>query len=152
MSDEVSGILYTCRGGFIDIAHVRDNADRTLFLASQIERWPATGGTIPLNGEARGRPASCSSRSTRLVRAHGLREVVVSLAEWVDFQAGIWHEITTWYGWASTPFSERPSAFSPEDLYSNFVGRRSPARSFAVTPPPARWSTTGPSPPRSGTC
>ena len=25
LSDEASGILYTCRGGFIDIAHVRDN-------------------------------------------------------------------------------------------------------------------------------
>ena len=34
ISDEASGILYTCRGGFIDIAHVRDNADRTFHLVS----------------------------------------------------------------------------------------------------------------------
>jgi len=47
---------------------------------------------------------------------------VTSLAEWLDFQASIWHEIATWYGWASTRFSERPSAFSPEDMYSNVVG------------------------------
>lgn len=123
-SDEVSGILYTCRGGFIDLAHVRDNADRTLFLASQVERIAATGGTIPLTGEGAKRRVVVKPFDPRLVRAHGLREVSVSLAEWVNFQAGIWHEITTWYGWASTPFSERPSAFSPEDLYSNLVGQK----------------------------
>ena len=124
LSDEASGIIYTCRGGFIDLAHVRDNADRTLFLASQIERIAATGGAIPLNGEGAKRRVVVKPFDPRLVRAHGLREVGASLAEWVNFQAGIWHEITTWYGWASTPFSERPSAFSPEDLYSNLVGQR----------------------------
>jgi hypothetical protein len=37
----------------------------------------------------------------------------------------IWHEIATWYGWESVPgFSERASAFSPEDLYSNMLGTR----------------------------
>ena len=122
LSDEVSGILYTCRGGFIDIAHVRDNADRTLFFASQIGRIAATGGTIPITGEGAQRRIVVKPLDPRLVRAFGLREVVTSLAEWLDFQAGTWHEITTWYGWSSTPFSERPSAFSPEDLYSNLVG------------------------------
>lgn len=122
LSDEVSGILYTCRGGFIDLAHVRDNADRTLFLASQVERIAASGGTITLNGEGAQRRVVLKPLDPRLVREYGIREVVASLAEWLDFQAGIWHEITTWYGWASTPFSERPSAFSPEDLYSNLVG------------------------------
>jgi hypothetical protein len=122
LSDEVSGILYTCRGGFIDVAHVRDNADRTLYLATQIGRLAATGGTVPLTGEGAKRRVVVKPLDAGLVRRYGLREVVVSLAEWLSFQAGIWHEITTWYGWASTPFSERPSAFSPEDLYSNAVG------------------------------
>src|SRR4029453_14338574 len=44
LSDEVSGILYTCRGGFLDIAHVRDNAYPTGFFASQIEQLAATRG------------------------------------------------------------------------------------------------------------
>jgi Protein of unknown function (DUF4056) len=36
-----------------------------------------------------------------------------------------WHEIAIWYGWANVPmFSERPSAFSPEDMYSNLLGIR----------------------------
>ena len=121
-SDEVSGIVYTCRGGFIDVAHVRDNADRTFYLAARIARIAASGGSVPLTGEGAKRRVVVKPLDAGLVRRYGLREVVVSLAEWLSFQAGIWHEITTWYGWASTPFSERPSAFSPEDIYSNEVG------------------------------
>jgi len=122
ISDEASGILYTCRGGFIDIAHVRDNADRTFYLVSQIARLAATGGTIPISGEGAERRIILKPLDAHLVRAYGLREVTISLAEWLSFQASIWHEITTWYGWSSTAFSERPSAFSLEDLYSNLVG------------------------------
>jgi len=124
VSDEASGILYTCRGGFIDVAHVRDNADRTFYLISQIGRIAAIGGTIPIAGEGAERRIVIKPIDTHLVRTYGLREVVTSLAEWVDFQASIWHEITTWYDWSSTAFSERPSAFSPEDLYSNLVGAK----------------------------
>ena len=122
ISDEASGILYTCRGGFIDIAHVRDNADRTFYLVSQIARLAADGGTIPITGEGAERRIVLKPLDAGLVRAYGVREVAVSLAEWLAFQASIWHEITTWYGWSSTAFSERPSAFSLEDLYSNLVG------------------------------
>ena len=76
LSDEASGILYTCRGGFIDIAHVRDNADRTFYLVSQIARLAATGGTIPLTGEGAERRIVLKPLDARLVRAYGLREVV----------------------------------------------------------------------------
>ncbi len=124
VSDEASGILYTCRGGFIDVAHVRDNADRTIYLASQVARIIASGGTIPLVAEGARRRIVVKPLDRQLVRLHGVREVVTGLAEWLDHQAGIWHEIATWYGWSSTPFSERPSAFSPEDIYSNLVGAK----------------------------
>ncbi len=122
LSDEASGILYTCRGGFIDLAHVRDNADRTFYLVSQISRLAATGGVLAITGEGADRHIALKPLDASLVRAYGLREVVTSLAEWLSFQASIWHEITTWYGWSSTAFSERPSAFSLEDLYSNLMG------------------------------
>ncbi|HVM96912.1 MAG TPA: DUF4056 domain-containing protein [Candidatus Acidoferrales bacterium] len=122
LSDEASGIVYTCRGGFIDIAHVRDNADRTFYLVSQIARLAASGGTIPITGEGAERHIILKPLDARLVHTYGLREVAIRLAEWLSFQASIWHEITTWYGWSSTAFSERPSAFSIEDLYSNLVG------------------------------
>jgi hypothetical protein len=122
VTDEASGILYTCRGGFIDIAHVRDNADRTFYLVAQIGRLPATGGTIPLANEGGERRVVVQPLDASCVRAFGIRDVVTGLAEWLDFQASIWHEIATWYRWSSTAFSEQPSAFSPEDLYSNLLG------------------------------
>lgn len=122
ISDEASGVLYTCRGGFIDIAHVRDNADRTLYLIGQIGHLAAPGGTIPLISEGAERRIVMRPLDAHLIKVYGVREVGTSLAEWLDFQASIWHEIATWYGWSSTRFSERPSAFSPEDLYSNLLG------------------------------
>lgn len=122
VTDEASGILYTCRGGFIDIAHVRDNADRTFYLAARIARLPATGGTIPLVDEGGERRAVVRPLDPNLVRKYGIREVIIGVAEFLDFQASIWHEIATWYRWSSTAFSEQPSAFSPEDLYSNLLG------------------------------
>ena len=101
---------------------MRDNADRTLYLAAQIGRLPATGGTIPLVDEGAERRIVVQPLDAELVRTYGIREVVIQLAEWLDFQASIWHEIATWYRWSSTAFSEQPSAFSPEDLYSNLLG------------------------------
>ncbi len=41
--------------------------------------------------------------------------VTGAVGEWIAFQLGVWHEIATWYGWASVRgFSEKASAFSPE--------------------------------------
>jgi len=49
----------------------------------------------------------------------------VGLGQWLAFQLSIWHEIATWYGWHAVPgWSERVSAFSPEDLYSNLLGAK----------------------------
>ena len=122
LSDEASGMLYTCRGGFIDVAHVRDNADRTLFLVSRLAGLASSGGTIALSDEGGARRIVVRPIDPALVRTNGLREVLTSLGEWLAWQLSIWHEIATWYGWSATPFSERPSAFSPEDLYSNALG------------------------------
>ncbi|HEY2774794.1 MAG TPA: DUF4056 domain-containing protein [Candidatus Binatia bacterium] len=124
VADEKSGILYTCRGGFIDIAHVRDNADRTLFLVSRIARLATSGGEIHLSDEGGERHILLRPLDPALVEKFGLREVGAALAEWLDYQLSVWHEIATWYGWSATGFSERPSAFSPEDLYSNLLGVR----------------------------
>src|SRR4029453_17364666 len=47
-SREHNGIAYTCRGGFIDTAHVRDFADLAWFLAAQVDRRLESGGSIDL--------------------------------------------------------------------------------------------------------
>lgn len=124
ISNEKVGLIYTTDGGFIDIAHVRDTADYTLYLFSQI--YPKLGEewTLTLSDELASRqihfsaftpPASPAERYT----------LSTYLAAKLAFQLAAWHEIAQWYGYQSVPgFSEGISAFSPEDLYSNLVGAR----------------------------
>lgn len=126
IGSERNGLVYTCRGGFIDTAHVRDYADWTLFLATQLGRRFETGGVIELSdAEAGKRRFVLSPIDPEYVRATGRRNLAAAMAVWAGYQMSIWHEIATWYGWSSIElFSERASAFSPEDLYSNLLGAK----------------------------
>jgi len=120
---ENNGLVYTCRGGFIDTAHVRDYADWTLFWAATIARSSATGATIELPPEGGRRRVTIRPLPTEIIERYGLRRTAVGLAQWLTFQISIWHEIATAYGWASIDlYPEYLSAFSPEDLYSNLLG------------------------------
>ncbi|MBJ3817037.1 DUF4056 domain-containing protein [Shimwellia pseudoproteus] len=127
VSAERDGILYTIRGGFVDIAHVRDTADMTVWLFSHI--WPSLGRaqTLTLDDELAERrivlpaftpPASAADRYT----------LATWLSAYLAFQVAAWHETAQWYGFESVPgFSEGVSAYSPEDLYSNLLGARTAA-------------------------
>jgi hypothetical protein len=122
-STENNGLVYTCRGGFIDTAHVRDYADWTLFWAATIARSSATGTTVELPPEGGRRRVIIRPLPAKLLERYGLRQTAVMLAQWLAFQLSIWHEIATAYGWASIDlYPEYVSSFSPEDLYSNLLG------------------------------
>ena len=124
LSNEKIGLLYTDKSGFIDISHVRDTADYTFYLFSQI--YPRLGQqwSLSLSEELADRqihfsafepPQSAEQRYT----------LSAYLAAKLAFQLAVWHEIAQWYGYQSVPgFSEGISAFSPEDLYSNLLGSR----------------------------
>lgn len=121
---EHNGIVYTLRGGFIDIAHVRDSADMTLYLFSQL--WPRLGHAFNLNF-----PAELANRQIVFNPFTPPENPTqrYTLAAWLSaslaFQIASWHEIAQWYGYESVAgFSEAISAFSPEDLYSNLLGIR----------------------------
>lgn len=120
---EKNGLVYTCRGGFIDTAHVRDNADLTLFLTLRIVAALPKPVVVTLEGDGAIRRVVVGEVPQELVDRLGRWEVALTLAQWASFQISIWHEISTWYGVESVPgFSEKVSAFSPEDLYSNVLG------------------------------
>lgn len=120
---ENNGLVYTCRGGFVDTAHVRDYADWTIFWATAIGRASETGGTIELPAEGGNRRVIVRPVPRDLIDRYGLRRVVIVLAQWTAFQLSIWHELATAYGWAAIQmYPEYVSAFSPEDLYSNLLG------------------------------
>jgi len=125
LGGEHNGLVYTCRGGFIDIAHVRDNADRALYIILQIARALPNGVTIDMPEEGTTRRIVVAPLPAKLLARHGRWHIAAALAAHANHQLSNWHEIITWYGFESTPgMSERMSAFSPEDIYSNTLGTK----------------------------
>jgi hypothetical protein len=120
---EGNGLIYTCRGGFIDTAHVRDYVDWTTYLATKLARHLSTGTTIEFPDEGGQRRIVSKPVDRIAIDRHGLARIARPLAQWIAFQLSIWHEIATWFGWSWTKtFPETASSFSPEDLYSNALG------------------------------
>jgi hypothetical protein len=120
---ENNGIAYTCRGGFVDTAHVRDNADWTFFLALRIARSLPEGTTIDVPGDGAKRRVVVRAVPAELLARRGRFAAAAELAQRAAYEIGLWHEIASWYGVESVKgFSEKGSAFSPEDLYSNVLG------------------------------
>ncbi len=127
LNREHNGLIYTCRGGFVDTAHVRDYVDWALFVATQVGRSVLLGERVEivLPDEGGRRRILLEAVDRDLVRRVGPRRLTVWLSEWITWKMSVWHEIATWFGFASVPgFSEEASAFSPEDLYSNAIGVR----------------------------
>ena len=122
---EHNGLIYTCRGGFIDTAHVRDYADWMIYVGTTMARSLERGVEAELPDEGGHRRIRLRPIDPDLVDRLGRRAVVIPMAQWLAYQLSVWHEIATWFGWSTTPlFSEKVSAFSPEDLYSNLLGAR----------------------------
>jgi hypothetical protein len=121
---EGNGLVYTCRGGWIDVAHVRENADVVLYLTLSFAPILGEGGTVRISGHGAPTTIVLDPLPASAWEDDPLR-VASLLAAWVTWRIGIWHEVATWWGYQMIAgFSEQPSAFSPEDLYSNALGIR----------------------------
>lgn len=115
---EGNGIIYTQRGGFIDIGHLRDLADWTAYLYTLIQHTHTSGGTIKKLGYEGGRKTLELNLPEHLSDADALL-----LAGRIAYDLSVWHEIGTWFGTSYLPFvPERYSSFSIEDNYSNLLG------------------------------
>jgi len=115
---EGDGIIYTLRGGFIDMAHLRDQADWTAYIYALIRR-SKVNGTMEIDlGHEGGEKKLTVNLSKDL---DSLDEV--KLAARIAYDLSIWHEISTWFGVRTVPMiSEQFSSFSVEDAYSNLLG------------------------------
>lgn len=116
---ENNGIVYTKRGGFIDLGHLRDCADWTAFLYALIQsKRDCESETFTILGKEGGQkilalelPSEIDSIKT------------IEVAGKIAYELSLWHEIATWFGVSYIPMiPERYSSFSPEDLYSNLLG------------------------------
>lgn len=121
---ENNGLVYTCRGGFIDLSHVRDNADMTFFLATRL--LAALPGPVDIEFTTNDAKVHVHADvPPELLTRFGRYTVAAQLAEWLGYQQGTWHEIAQWWGYESVRgYSEHVSAFSPDDFYSNALGVR----------------------------
>lgn len=124
--DEAGGIVYTCEIGFLDLDHVRDAADWTLYLHQRLLAALRAGETeLRFKGVDR----SVELRLT-LKRPLNPRErledtpaLALHLARQQAFLLLTWHEVMTWFGYRTAfLFPERVSAFSYEDTVSHAFG------------------------------
>ncbi|MDA3929936.1 MAG: DUF4056 domain-containing protein [Prolixibacteraceae bacterium] len=116
--NEGNGIIYTYKGGFIDLGHLRDQSDWTAYLHQLI---------LQNKGNEKfeivlGRECGLKSLQIQIPKNISNKDAAL-LAGRIAFDLSVWHEIATWYGASSVPFvPERYSSFSVEDDYSNQLG------------------------------
>ena len=129
---ENNSLIYTASAGYIDLGHLRESADRTRYIFQICYESLMNHQTdfsykviemaeyhvhidYPVNWEDLD-PAQ---------QAQICRRVAIDLGQHFAQQSTIWHEIVTWYGYASTGiFAEDSSSFSWEDGYSDLLGTK----------------------------
>lgn len=116
--NEGNGIVYTYRGGFIDLGHLRDQADWTAYLNSLIKENRGNGDFEIVLGHEAGR----KTLQLNIPKDFSDQDAAF-LAGRIAYDLSVWHEIATWYGASTVPLvPERYSSFSAEDDYSNQLG------------------------------
>lgn len=128
---EKDGMVYTCRGGHIDIIHLRIAADWTAYLTAKAfkhimrnDRHFSFGLAVDrsTNHVQLSYPENWMQRSED-ERAAIAEEVALAMGPYLSFTMTTWHEILTWFGFKCIGIAtEFPSAFSWEDSYSNLLG------------------------------
>ncbi len=122
---ENNGILYTAKGGFIDLAHVRDTADDTIGLFFEILNNLGQEHHIELPAELGPRYIEMKSFETSGLTDQEKWSIAAHLAARLAYFKAESHEIAQWHGYTSfSGWSEVVSAYSLEDLYSNMLGAK----------------------------
>lgn len=122
---ENNGLMYTLRGGFIDLAHVRDTADNAIALFYRIYPQLGQQQTIKLPDEIGPRVIELSEFDLSHLTPRQRWETAAAISVRLAYFMAEAHEIAQWHGYRSwAPWSETVSAYSPEDLYSNMLGAK----------------------------
>jgi len=115
---EENGIIYTRRGGFVDMGHLRDQIDWMAYIYIQLKENKAKGKLSILIGHEGG------EKNLTVQIPPSLKDIdLILLSGKIAYDLSVWHEIATWFGASTIPFvPERYSSFSIEDAYSNLLG------------------------------
>jgi hypothetical protein len=124
-STENNGMIYTRKGGFIDLAHVRDTADNAVALFYLIKPKLGQAQSIELPLEIGHRTFELEEFDISHLTASERWELAASMAARLAFTMAEAHEISQWHGYRSfSLWTEAVSAYSIEDLYSNMLGAK----------------------------
>ena len=117
MSEE-NGIIYTRRGGFIDMGHLRDQIDWMAYIYIQLVKTKPNGRLSMILGHEGG------EKTLKVQIPQNLKDIdLILLSGKITYDLSVWHEIATWFGASTIPFvPERYSSFSIEDAFSNLMG------------------------------
>ncbi|MFA5251214.1 MAG: DUF4056 domain-containing protein [Phycisphaerae bacterium] len=130
---EKNGIVYTRKGGHIDIAHARIAADNVRYLQGKVKKCllkmdrnfefklKVEPSTYYVTLEY---PPDWQNLS-RKEKNKMIDELSIEMGSYLTYVMTTWHEVITWFGFKCMAFvPEQPSAFSWEDVYSNVFGIR----------------------------
>jgi len=127
---EKNGIVYTRKGGHIDIAHLRKTIDWTAFLtAKTFEQLMDNQTEFSFKLQE---PSLYFVQLTypqywqdlsQQQKALTAYDISIRLGQYLAYTASVWHEILTWFGYKGAGICpEFSSAFSWEDVFSNVLG------------------------------
>ena len=137
-----SGIIYTTRAGFLDVAHLRLTIDWTHYYARRVraaidarfERFalPALDGEtfhVTLNYPDDWHDLDDAQRSALA------DELALRCGQRLAYQMMTWHELITWFGHRRVLLiDESPSAFTYDDGMSHAIGLRVAERALRGSP------------------
>jgi hypothetical protein len=132
---ETSGLIYTCLGGFIDLGHLRDFADLTRIYYYQLLKQPREDGVIKEGTVFNIFPTHNNLTGVVTVRKDipaGQEDIdiLLNIARSVAYDVSIMYEISTYPVISILDPGKHASAFSPEDLVSNFLGTHIAAKAI----------------------
>ena len=128
---EKDGIVYTCRAGHVDIAHLRIGVDWTAYLTAKTYRRLMkhdSGFSYKLAVDRSREYVQFTyppgwDQLPEPQRSRIAREIALAAAPYMTYTMTSWHEMLTWFGFKCIGLpSEFPSAFSWEDSFSNLLG------------------------------
>lgn len=115
------GIIYTERGGFIDMAHLREAMDWTWYLSRRLERAEeeAIGSDLARTVRFEHECVDVTLRVPAGLDSQDRADVAAMAA----YRLLTWHEVSTWYGYSLVAFvSEKRSTFTVDDTTSHVLG------------------------------
>jgi hypothetical protein len=124
-SSENNGLIYTKRGGVLDLAHIRDTADLTVALFYFFFENLGKEKVVELRRELGKATIELKSFDISKFSKKEKWFIASTMASLKAYQMAVAHEIAQWHGYRYYDFfSEEVSAYSPEDLYSNLLGAK----------------------------